>query len=52
MKLELVWFIDGVLWSPGCIFDLKQWFSLNIIALRNFVRLCETIERHTVPNLK
>lgn len=51
-----MWFINGVLWSPGYIFDLNKvvvFFKCNCSEeLSKIVLSCETIERHSVLNLK
>lgn len=51
-----MWFINGALWSPGCIFYLNKvavFFEYNCSEeFCKFVLSLETIERHAVLNLK
>lgn len=51
-----MWFINGALWSPGCIFDLNKvvvLFKYNCSEeFSKFILSHETTKRHTVPNLK
>lgn len=51
-----MWFINGVLWSPGYIFELNEvvvFFKCNYSEeFSKFVLSCETIERLSVLNLK